>query len=395
VDERRHLATLPATVETIVPIYAIFPIQRAETTSERGQTEQNGDASELIFSQCAVAGQNQRAKDKANSAQNAAQQAGEQQSCAAPSAKAQSEQASESAVAKGKSLGNGSREGRKAIWTVTASPEKLSNLQSGGIWYIFRQPLYALRNVDTSPDVRVLGFTLMVALLTGVLFSLSPALQGSKPDLVATLKDNAPGLGRRSRLRNLLVSSQVALSLVLLVVAGVTVRRMQKIVNQDPGFATGNLMMMSISPSVQGYSEQQAQRFYEELLARVERIPGIQSASLAATVPPEDWSSRVSIFYEGQVPPLDYYRGHEFELGIRVDMNIVAPKYFRTMGIRIQQGRDFSESDGPGAPLVAIVSQRLAQRLWPDPSSGPPGRVRLGRPSRLSASPQTPSTARS
>jgi macrolide transport system ATP-binding/permease protein len=237
---------------------------------------------------------------------------------------------------------------------------------SGRLILAFRQPLYALRNVDTSPDARVLGFTLMVALLTGVLFSLAPALQGSKPDLVATLKDNAPELGRRSRLRNLLVSSQVALSLVLLVVAGVTVRRMQKIVNQDPGFTTRNLIMMSLSPSIQGYSELQAQRFYEELLVRVERIPGIQSASLAATVPPEDWSSRVSIFYEGQVPPLDYYRGHEFEVGIRVDMNNVAPKYFRTMGIPILRGRDFSERDRPGVPLTAIVSQRLARRLWPD-----------------------------
>jgi putative ABC transport system permease protein len=206
----------------------------------------------------------------------------------------------------------------------------------------------------------------MVALLTGVLFSLAPAFGGSKPDLVATLKDNAPGLGRRSRLRNLLVSSQVALSLVLLVAAGVTARRMRKIVNQDPGFTTSNLMMMSISASAQGYSEHQAQRVYEQLLARVERIPGVQSASLASTVPPEDWSGRISIFYEGQAPPLDYYRGHEFEVGIRVDVNNVAPKYFRTMGIAIQQGRDFSESDGPGAPLVAIASRRLAQRLWAD-----------------------------
>jgi macrolide transport system ATP-binding/permease protein len=237
---------------------------------------------------------------------------------------------------------------------------------SGRLILAFRQPLYALRNVDTRPDARVLGFTLMVALLTGVLFSLAPAFEGSKPDLVATLKDNAPGLGRRSRLRNVLVSSQVALSLVLLVVAGVTVHRMQKIVNQDPGFTTSNLMMMSISASAQGYSQDQAQRLYEELLARVERIPGVQSASLASTVPPEDWSGRISIFYEGQVPPLDYYRGHEFEVGVRVDVNNVAPKYFRTMGIAIQQGRDFGESDGPGAPLVAIASRRLAQRLWPD-----------------------------
>jgi predicted permease len=237
---------------------------------------------------------------------------------------------------------------------------------TGSLILAFRQPLYALRNVDTTPDARVLGFTLLVALLTGILFSLLPALQASTPDLVATLKDNTPGVGRRSRLRSVLVSSQVALSLVLLVVAGVTVQRMQKIVNQDPGFDTSNLLMMSISPSNQGYSEPQAQRFYEELLARVDQIPGVQSASLAATVPPEDWSSRVSIFYEGQAPPAEYYRGHEFEVGIRVDMNDVAPNYFRTMGIPILEGRDFTERDRPGAPLVAIVSQRLAQRLWPD-----------------------------
>src|SRR5947208_14452411 len=122
----------------------------------------------------------------------------------------------------------------------------------------------------------------MVALLTGVLFSLAPALQGSKPDLVVALKDNAPGLGRRSRLRNVLVSSQVALSLVLLVVAGVIVRRMQKIVNQDPGFITSNLMMMSISPSIQGYSELQAQRIYEELLRSEERRVGKEGRSVLA-----------------------------------------------------------------------------------------------------------------
>jgi macrolide transport system ATP-binding/permease protein len=98
---------------------------------------------------------------------------------------------------------------------------------AGNLILAFRQPLYALHNVDTTPDARVLAFTLLVALLTGVLFSLAPALQSSKPDLVVTLKDNTAGAGRRSRLRSLLVSSQVALSLVLLIVAGVTVRRMQ------------------------------------------------------------------------------------------------------------------------------------------------------------------------
>jgi predicted permease len=236
---------------------------------------------------------------------------------------------------------------------------------AGNLILAFRQPLYALHNVDTSPDARVLVFALLVALLTGMLFSLAPALQSSKPDLVVTLKDNTPGAGRRSRLRSVLVASQVALSLVLLIVAGMTVRRMQKIVNQNPGFTTSHILMMSVSPSIQGYSETQGERLYEELLARVERIPGIQSASLAVTVPPEDWSTRVSIFYEGQAPPLDYFRGHEFEVGIRVDMNTVAPDYFKTMGISMLRGRDFSERDKTGAPLVAIVSQQLAQRLWP------------------------------
>lgn len=240
---------------------------------------------------------------------------------------------------------------------------------SGKLILTFRQPLYALPNVDTSLDARVLGFTLMVVSLTGVLFSLAPSLQASKPDLVVALKGGAPGFGRRSRLRGVLVSSQVSLSLVLLVVAGATVRKMQNIMNQNPGFRTTSVLMMSVSPTKQKYSEEQGQRFYEQLLARVERIPGAQSASLAATVPPEDWSGRISIFYEGQAPPLEFYRGHEFEVGLRVDANNVAPSYFLTMGIPILQGRDFAARDKPGATLVAIVSQRLAQRLWPNQSA--------------------------
>jgi FtsX-like permease family len=195
---------------------------------------------------------------------------------------------------------------------------------AGNLILAFRQPLYALHNVDTTPDARVLAFALVVALLAAVLFSLAPALQSSKPDLAVTLKDNTPGAGRRSRLRSVLVSSQVALSLVLLIVAGVTFRRMQEIVSQNPGFMTSHILMMSVSPSIEGYSEAQGERLYQDLVSQIGRVPGIQSVSLAATVPPDDWSTRVSIFYEGQVPPLDYVRGHEFEVGLRVDMNTVA-----------------------------------------------------------------------
>jgi hypothetical protein len=132
---------------------------------------------------------------------------------------------------------------------------------------------------------------------------------------------------------------------------------MQEIVNRDPGFMTSHILMMSVSPGIEGYSEAQGERLYEALAARVEQVPGVESVSLAATIPPLDWGSRVSIFYEGQAPPLDYYRGHEFEVGLRVDMNTVAPNYFKTMGISLLQGRDFSERDRGGRPLVALVSQ--------------------------------------
>lgn len=237
---------------------------------------------------------------------------------------------------------------------------------TAGLIVAFRQPLYALRNVATTPDFRVLGFTALVAVVTAVLFALAPALQSSKIDLVDSLKESTPGLGRRSGLRNTLVAAQIAITLVLLIVAGVVVRKMQGVVNQNPGFATSNVEMMTIAPSIAGYSEAQGLRFYEALLQRVSEIPAVQSASLATTVPPVDFSGRISIFYEGQSPPREYLAGREFEVGIRVDVNTVAPKYFETMGIAILQGRDFDARDAQPNSLVAIVSQKLAQRLWPN-----------------------------
>lgn len=229
----------------------------------------------------------------------------------------------------------------------------------------FRQPLYAMRNITTAPDVRVLAFTVTIAILTGILFGLAPAQQSSTPDLVVSLKENTAGASRRSRLRNSLVVAQVAVSLLLLVTAGVVLHKMQAVVSQNPGFVTTNVLMMSVSPTIQGYSEEQGERFYNALLQRVSEIPGVKSASLATTVPPIDFSSRISIFYEGQAPPREYLAGHEFEAGIRVDLNNVAPGYFETLGIPILQGRDFTARDTSEAPPVAILSERLAKRLWP------------------------------
>ncbi len=233
----------------------------------------------------------------------------------------------------------------------------------------FQQPAYALRGANLSPDLRVLAFTLTVSLLTGIVFGLAPALQSSKPDLVTSLKDGAMPAGRRRpRLQKLLVIAQVSLSLVLLISAGLAVRTMQKALATDRGFETENLLLVSLDLSIQGYTEPRGKEFYDQLIKRLEAVPGIESASLAKTVPPNDWSDRVSIFYEGQAPPQEALRGRD-DLGLRVDANIIAPHYFRTLGIPLFQGREFTDRDKEGNPYVAIISEKLAQKLWPGQSA--------------------------
>jgi len=230
----------------------------------------------------------------------------------------------------------------------------------------FQQPLYPMTALDFTPDVRVLSFTLAIAVLTGILFGLAPALQSSKPDLVASLKEGARGTGsRRSRLQPALVAVQVGLSLVLLMGAGLAVRSMRNVLGGEFGFKTENLVLLTMDLSIQGYTEQQGQLFYRQLTERIEAAPGVQTASLAWTVPPRDLSGRISLFYEGQAPTQEMLRDHEFELGIRVDEDIVAPNYFRTMSIPLVAGRDFYSQDDASAPRVAIVNEKLAQRLWP------------------------------
>lgn len=232
-----------------------------------------------------------------------------------------------------------------------------------------QQPAYALRGADLNPDLRVLAFTLFVSLLTGIVFGLAPALQSSKPDLVTSLKDGAKPAGqRRPQLQKMLVVSQVSLSLVLLIGAGLAIRTMQKALATDKGFETENLLLMSLDLSIQGYTEPRGKEFYDQLIKRLETVPGIQSASLAKTVPPNDWSDRLNIFYEGQAPPQEALRGRD-DLGLKVDANIIAPHYFRTLRIPLIQGREFTDQDKEGAPAVAIISEKLAQKLWPDESA--------------------------
>jgi predicted permease len=233
----------------------------------------------------------------------------------------------------------------------------------------FQQPAYGLRGVDAGLDPRVFAFTAILSILTAVAFGIAPALQASKTDLVTALKDGAFSSGyRRSRLQSSLVVAQIALSLVLLIGAGLAVRTMREALTMDRGFDSDNMALMSMDLTIRGYSESQGRAFYEELLKRVDAVPGVVSSSLAKTVPPNDWSDRLSVFLPGDEPPSEVLRARD-DLGLRVDANRIAPAYFRTIGIRILEGREFTAEDRAGTSPVAIVNEKLANQLWPGESA--------------------------
>jgi predicted permease len=211
-------------------------------------------------------------------------------------------------------------------------------------------------------DRRVLIFSLTLSLLTGIVFGLAPAFQTSKPDLVAALKDESATAGRGARrmsLRNLLVVLQVALSLLVLVSAGLCVRSLQKLVAIDAGFDPAKIIVMSLDLSLNGYKQEQGRQFYSQLVERVSGLPGVESASLAAIVPLGGGGMRRSLGVEGYEPPPD-------APPLNFNFNIVGANYFQTMGIQIIRGRDFSPQDVAGAPKVVIINETVAHKYWPN-----------------------------
>ena len=227
---------------------------------------------------------------------------------------------------------------------------------------VMNQKTRLLHSMDVSPDERVFLFTLLVCVIAGIVFALPPATQASKLDLTNALKSGSAGGGySRSPLRSALVIGQVALSFILLSSSAILLRDLRHIITASPGFETKNIAILSIDMSTLPNSAERGPVVYRQLLERLTTIPGLSSASLAWTVPPFDLSSRVSIFYPGQEPPPEVLRGHQFELGLRVDVNRVAPNYFGTLSIPLLQGRDFTAHDHD----AVVISKKLAERLWP------------------------------
>ncbi len=231
---------------------------------------------------------------------------------------------------------------------------------------------FSTLTLDNQLDWRVLGFTLVVSLLTGLFFGLAPALSASRPDLVSALKEDATLMGksvRRLSLRNLLVVGQVALSVIVLVGAGLCVRSLQKLQAIDAGFDPSKVLVLSADVSLSGYDNERGLRFYSELLERLKLVRGVEAVSIAAQLPlGSALSSPLRI--EGYVPK----PGEDMSS----DFNIVGPDYFRTLKIPLLTGREFAEADAKTAPQVALINETAARRFWPD--QNPVGRrVILGR----------------
>ena len=230
-------------------------------------------------------------------------------------------------------------------------------------------PETAQLNLATTPDVRVLAFTMVVACLTGILFGLIPAWQGTRPNLAPTLKDQAGtvvGGGSPVRLRKGLVTAQVTLSLLLLIGAGLFLRSLSNLRNLGPGFPVDHLVGFEVDPSLNGYDGERGKNFYRRLTDEIGGIPGVQSVGLASMriLADNEWDSSVTV--EG-------YTAKQGE-GPQPYMNSIGPGYFQAMGVPVLKGRDFTIQDteriqtGPEkddtSPKVVIINEKFAKKFF-------------------------------
>jgi len=217
---------------------------------------------------------------------------------------------------------------------------------------IMTGPMFAL---DVRPDLRVFSYTLLVSVTTGLMFGLVPALQSTRPNLTAALKDEGASFGQRlsrSRLRDLLIVAQVTVSLMLLITAGLLVRGLQSAHTLDPGFDIQRTLVASFDLRQQGYDQNKAAVFFRQLIERLEALPGVKSVGLTSLSPLRE-NSLWDITPDGS--------GQKGS----AHFNAVSPKYFETMDISLLQGRTFSGQEVKDKMPVAVINEALAQRYWP------------------------------
>ena len=236
-----------------------------------------------------------------------------------------------------------------ALWgvdlLVAASPPDIPRLAEIGI------------------DARVLVFTLGVSILTGIVFGIAPALQISKHDLNESLKEGGRGATeglRRNRVRSLLVVSEVALSLMLLVGAGLLIKSFRRLLETDPGYDTEHVLAADIALSRARYPEPERQAaFFQQAIQRVASLPGVEAAGVTSLLPLGGADTKISFniegrpsFPKGEAPAARY--------------QIASPDYFRVMNIPLRKGRSFTEQDAKDSPPVVVVSEAFARRFFAD-----------------------------
>jgi putative ABC transport system permease protein len=221
------------------------------------------------------------------------------------------------------------------------------------------------QGVPIGVDLRVLTFTLTVSVLAGMLFGSIPALQLSRVDLNTSLRDGTRGVsaGRTgAQMRNLLVLGQVALSLLLLIGAGLLLRSFQELLRVFPGFDARNVLTLGLSLPTGKYAKPEQQiAFFDEILRRVSVLPGVRSAATSAALP-LSWIRVTPVLPEGQP---------DVPLAQRpfVDIEAISPQWFQTMRVPLRGGRAFTDSDDANAPKVVVVNESFARRFWPGQSS--------------------------
>jgi predicted permease len=224
----------------------------------------------------------------------------------------------------------------------------------------FLPPSAARGSFHTRPDAMVFAFTAALTVITTLLFGLAPTLQ-LRLDLVTALKENAVLIGRgphRISLRHGLVITQVTLSMVALISAGLFLRSLREAYKANPGFDPNHVLLASFDPFLSGYDEARGREFYRHLVERVKTLPGVSSATLARRLPLTlSGIAFASVTIDGYAPGRDE--------DMRLNYETVGPNYFQTMRIPLVQGRDFDERDRERAQRVVIVNETMAQRYWP------------------------------
>lgn len=230
-------------------------------------------------------------------------------------------------------------------------------------------PTGALQAFDFAVDQRVLWFSLLLSIATAVVFGLVPALKASRPNVVPALRDAADteNRGRRFGLKQGLVVAEVALSLLLLIAGGLFVRSLQTTQQIDPGFDAEKLVSAPLQINLLRYTTVQGREFYRQIVERVERLPGVESATLARVAVLTGGARVLSFHVEGREASHDRMQSEGGGVTTdprAVNVNVVGPRFFKAFGIPLVLGRDFLEQDTRDRPLVAIVNNALVRQQF-------------------------------